>query len=380
VFLDGLYGPRPEDGPVKKNTLQVPRWTVGLDVGDKWCHIAVVDRGGKLVEKSRVPTESDALRERFRRSLTRKDRLRVILEAGPHSHWISRLLEEEGNEVIVANPRRLKMIYDSDSKSDDADAEALARLGRLDPSLLRPIKHRSLKSQSDLTVIRSRDALVKARTQLVNHVRGVAKSFGVPLKKCSTKSFHHQVPELLPEILTPSLMPILDAIEGLSRKIAEFDRVIEAKAVREYPATERLRQVRGVGPITSLSYVLILDDASRFRNSRDAGSYIGLRPRRDQSGERDPELRITKAGDQMLRCLLVGSAQYILGPFGEDCDLRRWGLKLAARGGKNAKKKAIVATARKLAVLLHHLWKTGEDYEPLRNQRFIDQQQQQLAS
>jgi hypothetical protein len=118
VFLDGLYGPRPEDGPVKKNTLQVPRWTVGLDVGDKWCHIAVVDRGGKLVEKSRVPTESDALRERFRRSLTRKDRLRVILEAGPHSHWISRLLEEEGNEVIVANPRRLKMIYDSDSKSD----------------------------------------------------------------------------------------------------------------------------------------------------------------------------------------------------------------------------------------------------------------------
>jgi transposase len=378
VFLDGLYGPRPEDGPVKKNTLQVPRWTVGLDVGDKWCHVAVVDRGGKLVEKSRVLTEADALRERF--SSSKKNRLRVILEAGPHSHWISRLLEEEGNEVIVANPRRLKMIYDSDSKSDDADAEALARLGRLDPSLLRPIKHRSLKSQSDLTVIRSRDALVKARTQLVNHVRGVAKSFGVPLKKCSTKSFHHQVPELLPEILTPSLMPILDAIEGLSRKIAEFDRVIEAKAVREYPATERLRQVRGVGPITSLSYVLILDDASRFRNSRDAGSYIGLRPRRDQSGERDPELRITKAGDQMLRCLLVGSAQYILGPFGEDCDLRRWGLKLAARGGKNAKKKAIVATARKLAVLLHHLWKTGEDYEPLRNQRFIDQQQQQLAS
>lgn len=363
---------------MKKNTLQVPRWTVGLDVGDKWCHVAVVDRGGKLVEKSRVPTEADALRERF--SSSKKNRLRVILEAGPHSHWISRLLEEEGNEVIVANPRRLKMIYDSDSKSDDADAEALARLGRLDPSLLRPIKHRSLKSQSDLTVIRSRDALVKARTQLVNHVRGVAKSFGVPLKKCSTKSFHHQVPELLPEILTPSLMPILDAIEGLSRKIAEFDRVIEAKAVREYPATERLRQVRGVGPITSLSYVLILDDASRFRNSRDAGSYIGLRPRRDQSGERDPELRITKAGDQMLRCLLVGSAQYILGPFGEDCDLRRWGLKLAARGGKNAKKKAIVATARKLAVLLHHLWKTGEDYEPLRNQRFIDQQQQQLAS
>jgi transposase len=380
VFLDGLYGPRPEDGPVKKNTLQIPRWTVGLDVGDKWCHIAVVDRGGKLIEKSRVPTEASALRERFRSFSTSKDRLRVTLEAGPHSHWMSRLLEEEGHEVIVANPRRLKMIYDSDSKSDDADAEALARLGRLDPSLLRPIRHRSLKSQSDLTIIRSRDALVKSRTQLINHVRGVAKSFGVSLKKCSTNSFHHQVPEHLPEVLTPSLMPILDAIKDLSTKISQFDRVIEAKAVQEYPATERLRQVRGVGPITSLSYVLVLGDAARFRNSREVGCYIGLKPRRDQSGDRDPELRITKAGDRMLRCLLVGSAQYILGPFGEDSDLRRWGLKLVARGGKNAKKKAVVAVARKLAVLLHHLWKTGEDYEPLRNQRYIDKQQEQLAS
>jgi transposase len=360
---------------VKKNTLQVPRWTVGLDVGDKWCHIALVDRGGKLVEKSRVPTEADALRERF--SSSKKNRLRVILEAGTHSHWISRLLEEEGHEVIVANPRRLKMIYDSDSKSDEADAEALARLGRLDPSLLRPIKHRSLKSQSDLTVIRSRDAVVKARTQLVNHVRGVAKSFGVSLKKCSTESFHRQVPELLPEILMPSLMPILEIIEGLSKKISQFDWLVESMAVKAYPATERLRQVKGVGPITSLSYVLILDNAARFRNSREMGCYIGLKPKRDQSGERDPELRITKAGDRMLRCLLVGSAQYILGPFGEDSDLRRWGLKLVARGGKNAKKKAVVAVARKLAVLLHHLWKTGEDYEPLRNQRYIDQQQQQ---
>jgi transposase len=189
------------------------------------------------------------------------------------------------------------------------------------------------------------------------------------------------VPEFLPEILMPSLMPILNAIEELSKKISQFERVIEEKAVKEYPATERLRQVRGVGPITSLSYLLVLEDAARFRNSREVGSYIGLKPRRDQSGERDPELRITKAGDRMLRCLLVGSAQYILGPFGEDCDLRRWGLELVARGGKNAKKKAVVAVARKLAVLLHHLWKTGEDYEPLRNQRYIDKlQQQQLAS
>lgn len=367
---------------MEKNTLQIPRWTVGLDVGDKYCHIAVVDRSGNLVGRARVATEESALREQFGRSSGGRSskRLRVVLEAGPHSHWISRLLEEEDHEVIVANPRRLRMIYDSDSKCDEADAEALARLGRIDPSLLKPIKHRSLKSQSNLTVIRSREALVKSRTQLVNHVRGVAKSFGVKLTKCSTRSFHHQVPEQLPEILKQSLTPILETIEELSRKIYRFDRLVEQKAATEYPVTTRLRQVRGVGALTALAYVLVLEDPSRFRNSRMAGSYIGLRPRRDQSGGKDPELRITKTGDRMLRCLLVGSAQYILGPFGEDSDLRRWGLKLAARGGKNAKKKAVVAVARKLAVLLHHLWVSGDTYEPLRNQQYIDKQQQLAAS
>ena len=321
---------------MKKNTLQIPRWTVGLDVGDRWCHLAIVDRAGNLVEKKRVATEAGALRECFTglsmRPSLRSKRLRVILEAGPHSHWISRQLEEWGHEVIVANPRRLKMIYDSDSKSDEVDAEALARLGRIDPSLLKPIKHRSLESQSDLTLIRSREILVRARTKMVNHVRGVAKSFGVQLDKCSTNSFHHQVADQVPDILKPSLMPILDTIEELSRKISRFDRLVEEKAVREYPATERLRQLKGVGALTALAYVLVLADPHRFRNSRMAGSYIGLRPKRDQSGEKDPELHITKAGDRMLRCLLVGSAQYVLGPFGEDSDVRRWGLRLAARG------------------------------------------------
>lgn len=365
---------------MKKNTLQVPRWTVGLDVGDKWCHLAIVDRAGNLVEKMKVKTEAEALRACFTSSSFRSKRARVILEAGTHSHWISRLLEELGLEVVVANPRRLKMIYDSDSKNDEADAEALARLGRVDPSLLKPIKHRSLKSQSDLTLVRSREILVRSRTKLVNHVRGVTKSFGVQLDKCSTNSFHHKVPEQLPDILKPSLMPILETIEDLSRKISRFDHLVEATAVREYPETERLRQLKGVGALTALAYVLVLGDPHRFRNSRMAGSYIGLRPKRDQSGEKDPELRITKAGDRMLRSLLVGSAQYILGPFGEDSDLRRWGLKLAARGGKNAKKKAVVAVARKLAVVLHHLWVSGDDYEPLRNQRYMERQQQLAAA
>lgn len=365
---------------MKKNTMQIPRWTVGLDVGDKWSHVAIVDRVGDLVEKSRVPTNETKLREYFERLLTSKKTARVILEAGPHSHWISRMLEEVGCEVIVANPRRLKMIYESDSKSDEVDAEALARLGRIDQSLLKPIKHRSMKSQSDLSIVRSRDVLVRSRTQLVNHVRGVVKSFGIQLKKCSTPSFPNRVAEEIPDVLKPALMPVLETIQELSRKIAGFDRVVEQVAVTQYPVTERLRQVKGVGALTSLSYVLILDNPTRFRNSRMAGCYTGLRPRRDQSGERDPELHITKTGDRMLRCLLVSSAQYILGPFGEDSDLKRWGLKLAARGGKNAKKEAVVAVARKLSVLLHRLWITGDDYDPLRNQKYLERQQQQSAA
>lgn len=364
---------------MKKNTMQIPRWTVGLDVGDKWCHVAIVDRGGSLIEKSRVQTAGGPLRKYFE-VLGRKKGVRVILEAGPHSHWISRLLEEIGFEVIVANPRRLKMIYDSDSKSDEVDAEALARLGRVDPSLLKPVRHRSMKSQSDLSVVRSRGILVRSRTQLVNHVRGVVKSFGVQLGKCSTPSFAKREAEEIPDVLKPALMPVLEMIQELSRKIYDFDRVVERIAVTEYPVTERLRQVKGVGALTSLAYVLVLDDPSRFTTSRMVGCYVGLRPKRDQSGERDPELHITKAGDKMLRCLLVSSAQYILGPFGEDSDLRRWGLKLAARGGKNAKKEAVVAVARKLSVLLHRLWITGDDYDPLRNQKYLERHQQQAVA
>lgn len=132
----------------------------------------------------------------------------------------------------------------------------------------------------------------------------------------------------------------------------------------KYPETKLLRRFSGVGPITVLAYVLILEDPRRFPKSRDVGPAIGLVPKRDQSGDRDPQLRITKTGISFLRRLLVSSSQYMLGPFGPDCDLRRWGLKLADRGGKNTQKRAVIAIARKLAVLLHHLCKSGEIYDP----------------
>jgi len=336
--------------------------TIGIDVSDKYSRLCVLDGTGTVVEEGRVATTGAAFRRRF----STVPRARVALEAGAHSHWISRLLAEAGHEVIVANPRRLRLIYENDKKSDRVDAEWLARVARLDATLLAPIRHRESPSQAALAVLRARDALVRSRTQLVNHVRGTVKIAGVRLPQCSTQSFVKHVTPTLPANLSVLLAPVLAVIDTLSREIRGYDRQIAAMADASYPETKRLRQVPGVGPVTALTYILTLDDPRRFASSRAVGSYLGLRPRQQDSGGDEPQLPITKAGDGAVRRLLVGCAHYILGPFGPDCDLRRWGLALAQRGGKSAKKRAVVAVARKLAVLLHRLWVTGATYEPLR--------------
>jgi len=168
----------------------------------------------------------------------------------------------------------------------------------------------------------------------------------------------------MPQTLRDALEPIMKSIEELTIRIRHYDKLIEKMCDKQYPETELLRKISGVGAVTALAYVLTLEEPSRFEKSRSVGAFLGVVPRRDKSGQTDKQLRITKAGDGYVRRLLVGSAQYILGPFGPDCDLRRFGLKLAARGGKNAKRRAVVAVARKLAVLMHHLWKSGDEYDP----------------
>jgi transposase len=218
-----------------------------------------------------------------------------------------------------------------------------------------------------MALIRSREALVSCRTQLVNHVRGAVKSFGARLPKCPARSFHKRASEHIPEALRPALWPILEQIASLTERIRQYDRKLETVCEEHYPETELLRQVEGVGPLTALTFVLSLEDPYRFEKSRSVGAYLGLVPARNQSGDRDPQRRISKEGDELLRKLLVSCAHYILGPFGSDSDLRRHGEKIASRGAKNAKKRAVVAVARKLSVLLHSLWVSAEIYEPLRN-------------
>ncbi|KAF0163347.1 MAG: transposase family protein [bacterium] len=337
--------------------------TVGVDLGDEWSRYCRLDTSGEVAEEGRVRTTEDALQKMF----ARLPRSVVAMETGTHSPWVERVVKTCGHEAIVANPRRLRLIYQSTNKTDRLDAQALARLARTDRRLLYPIRHRGEEAQADLSVLRARGALVEARTKLVNAVRGMLKSFGKRVKKCDTGVFAEKAAEAVPKAMKPAIDPLLETIKTLSEKIAAYDNTVETAGHSKYPETMVLRQVAGVGPVTALTYVLTLEDPSRFRTSRSVGAFLGLTARRAQSSGEDPQLRITKAGDPTLRRLLVGSAQYILGPFGPDTDLRRWGLKLAERGAKNQKKRAVVAVARKLAVLLHRLWMTHEDYEPLRN-------------
>jgi transposase len=339
-----------------------PKITAGLDLGDKYSYLCLIDTdSGEAIEEGRLRTTPETFKRRF----ASERPMRIAIEAGTHSPWVSRVLEECGHEVLVANARKLRLIYANKRKTDEIDAENLARLARVDPKLLYPLRHRGEEVQAHMAIIRSREALVGIRTQLVNHVRGTVKSFGARLPKCPARSFHKRAQEHVPEALSPALGPILEQIGSLTERIRDYDRELETISKERYPETELLRQVEGVGPLTALAFVLTLEDPYRFERSRSVGAYLGLVPARDHSGERDPQKRISKEGDEMLRKLLVGSAHYILGPFGSDSDLRRHGQKIAARGGKNAKKRAAVAVARKLSVLLHRLWVTGELYDPL---------------
>lgn len=343
-----------------RKTHAAPR-SIGVDLGDRFSELCVLDGDGASLSRARLRTTRAALHEYF----STQAPARVALETGTHSGWVSRIAVVCGHEVVVANAREVQKIHKSNRKNDRADAEILARMVRFDPQLLAPIVHRTEQMQADISLIRARDALVGARTKLINTARGLTKALGSRLPRCTSPAFAQRVREQMPKELASTLTPLVTAIDALTAQIRSCDQRVDTLAKERYPETALLQQIAGVGSLTSLAFVLTLFDKGRFARSRDVGPYLGLVPRQDQSGDRSPQLPITKAGNGYLRRLLVGSAHYILGPFGPDSDLRRFGQHLAGRGGKNDKKRAIVAVARKLAVLMHRLWVTAEIYDPL---------------
>jgi len=338
------------------------------DLGDEYSNWAMmVHDDDEILEEGKVRTRRAALERKFSMMAPAL----VAIEAGTHSAWVARLLGKCGHQVVVANPRKLRMIYRNDNKRDEVDARMLARVARVDVNLLSPIRHRGRQAQGHLAVLKSRDKLVSARKALVSHVRGVVKAAGDRVPDCSTQCFHKKAPEAIPELLAPALMPIIDVIAELTVKIRAYDYEIEKLAAEQYAETELFRTISGVGPVTSLAFALVIEQSERFTNSRDVAAHLGLTPRRDQSGAQDPQLHITKAGNKMMRRLLVSAAQYIIGKMNRhDSELRQWGLKLAGPVDKNGKhnkrqkKRAVVAVARKLAVVMHTMWTTGQTYDP----------------
>jgi transposase len=337
---------------------------IGIDLGDKKSNYCILDKNANIVAEGSLATtvtEFDLYFKAIPRS-------RMALEVGTHSPWTSSLLERLGHSVCVANPRKIGGgKKKGHRKNDKLDARTLARLLKADPNLLYPIQHRGEKARHALVLLRARQAAVEVRTKLICAVRGLVKSDGKRLPRCSAESFHKIERTEVPEALRATLEPLFKEIKSLTEQIKEYDKEVKRMCQEAYPETELVRQVDGVGAIVGLAFILTLDNPGRFAKSRDVGAYLGLIPRQYDSGDSRPQMRITKTGDRMMRALLVQSAQHILGRFGKDSDLRRHGLKIAARGGKNAKKRAITAVARKLSVLLHSLWVTAEVYEPLRN-------------
>ena len=340
--------------------------TMGLDLGDRHSHLCVLDHRGEVAWRERVATTKKSLTELFEQAPAS----RVVMEVGTHSPWVSRLAAAGEHEVLVANARNVAYVTRSSRKSDEVDPESLARLGRMDPKLLSPIRHRSEEAQGDLAVIRARATVVEARTKLVNAARGITKSMGERLAKCDADRVGPQLVVDHSERLQRALCGLLGQVEECTATLGDYNDQIEEAAANKYSSeTSRLKQVYGVAELVSLTYVLTLEDPARFRRSREVGPYLGLRRRTRDSGESRPQLGITKEGDRYLRWLLVQSAHCVLKKNAPDSDLKRFGERLAARGGKYARQRAVVAVARKLAVLLHRLWVTGEKYEPLYNAR-----------
>src|SRR5258706_15863587 len=288
--------------------LQEQKLTIGVDLGDRWSFYCVLDEAGKIILEQKVPTTPEAIKQTFGKI----PRSLIALETGTHSPWVSRVLTELGHEVIVAHAQKVQWITKSNRKDDRHDARTLARLARVDPELLGPVRHRSAKAQIHLTVIRARGELVSARTALVNAARGLVKSYGERLPKCGTYQVSRELAAALSTELRDVLEPLLKEIESLNEGVKEYDERMEKIAKQVYPEVSLLKQVKGVGTQIALSYVLTIEDPYRFPKSRQIGCFLGLRPGRRNSGESEPQKGISKEGDRYLRTMRRTRAHYIL--------------------------------------------------------------------
>lgn len=339
------------------------RYAIGLDTSDRDMKVCILEPGGEKVEEITIPLNRHHLTAYFE-PLGELHPV-IAFETGTHSNWLYDFFTALGfASVIVADARQLKVISKSKKKTDRKDAQTLAELAQSCPAMLHPVQPRSERARQDRRLLSARHVLVESRTKLVAHARGIVKSTGARLSNVDTDRFP-DLEESLPDALKPILGPLMNAIREINAAISKYDALIHERCEGD-SVIGRLKQVSCVGNITALAFVAAVEDPMRFLRNRHVASFLGLTPRIDESGTIEKQLRITKAGDNYTRQLLVMSAQGILRRNSPVTDLKRWGQSIAETGGKRGKRRAAVAVARKLAVLLLSIWKSGADYEPIR--------------
>lgn len=337
------------------------KFYVGMDVSEEKIELFELRRDFDEGRSWQIENSRESLIA-FCDSVKEPSSVLMAMESGTHSTWHSEMLEERGFQVVVGNARKLAAVWQNKNKSDRQDAEMLARLARSDLKLFCPVRHISMSGRADLAVIKTREAVSKCRTALMNTVRGLLRSHGIATRGLTPDNFTVEASKIVPKQLRPAMSGILKEISMMQMTIKAYDKLVD-KLNKKYPDTARVRQIHGVGPLTALAFVLMVDDPKRFPDGSRVGKYFGLTPKRDQSGNVDKQLGITKEGNRIMRWLLVQCANHIMSR-APDCDLRRFGERIAARGGKIARRKAKVAVARKVAKLMLSLWLSGETYDP----------------
>jgi len=330
---------------------------VGLDVSMEETSVCVLDDDGAIVWRGVCASRPAAMAAVLAARAPELDR--VVLESGPLSHWHWHGLRALSVPVVCVDARHAhKALSVRINKTDAKDAEGLAQLARF--GWYCEVRVKSHSAQHDRALLGARERLVKVRRDLENQVRGLLKVHGLLIGKIATGKYHARVHELLQEIptLAAMILPLLEVRRVVLREYDGLHRQVLALA-KESAACRLLMSCPGIGPVTALAYRAVIDDPGRFAKSSSVGAYLGLTSRRWQSGAVDWSGRISKFGDPMLRHLLYEAANALLSRVKQSCPLKRWGLRLQKRLGA---RKAKVALARRLAVILHRMWSDGSEF------------------
>ena len=334
--------------------------TIGMDLGNRKHTVCAINGAGELLWRTEVINTPEALKPFFEENAGAT----VAMETGLCCRWISALAKRCGCEVLVGNARKLAPIWQSMQKSDENDAFMIAKLARFDRGLFHPVSLRDDERHEMVQILELREVAVSQRTQAVNSIRGLCKAMGVFIPDCDATRFHKVAKDAIPRDLSWKFLPMLRQLKETAETIRQYDAMLKRYASGHFGEEVALASsIPGIGPVTSCAFVALVGDAKRFGKARDAGVYFGLTPARDQSGDRDAPKRVTKAGSKMMRRLLVTAANYVMRTSSPDTAIKRHGMRICARGGKIAKRKAKVAIARKLAVVMLAMLRSGRPYE-----------------